>query len=126
MKEYLVEKNAFFSNHDTPCRISHGDLVGVHFHGLEYPCRRRVIAVPGDHVIVTRHSLLVSGALYPFYAERFDHHKKKLSVYPCGVYTQTIGYWVISENKSDLLDSRYWGPISRKHILYTIQKDQKN
>ena len=85
---------------------------------------KRVIAVPGDTVVLTRDSIIVNGLLYPYPTQRTDDHGRRLYAYPRGIYPGTPGYWVVSINSIDSLDSRYCGPISRSKILCPIENGQ--
>jgi len=86
------------------------------------PLIKRILAVPGDTVVLTRDSIIVNGILYPYATKRIDSNGRRLWAYPRGVYSGTSGYWVIGTGSVDSWDSRYWGPITRSQILYPLKK----
>lgn len=94
-------------------------MPGTKCHG-SVPLLKQVIAVPGDHVQLTMDFVAVNGKYYPYVTENKDHLGRELNHYPRGDYAQTQGYWLMGNVSPHSWDSRYWGPLPAKQILYKI------
>lgn len=81
------------------------------------PLIKKVIALPGDDVVLRDQTITVNNQTYSYPTYYRDSLNRPLKVYPRGHYLKTPGYWVIGSENSHSWDSRYWGPLSRKQIL---------
>ena len=84
------------------------------------PLIKTVIAVPGDNVILKNNEIIVNNNIYLYITKYFDSHSRKLDVFPRGVYKNINTYWLIGTNNPNSWDSRYWGGIDRKNIVFTV------
>ena len=85
------------------------------------PVIKKVIAIPGDNVVLSQDDIEVNGKKYFYKTLAKDSHERVLFTYPRGVYTNTSDYWVIGTGSKQSWDSRYFGPILSESILYKIQ-----
>lgn len=85
------------------------------------PLLKEVIAVPGDEVKLTEDVIQVNGRAYFFKTEQNDHLGRPLMAYPKGDYKNTQGYWFLGNNSPHSWDSRYWGPLAQKQIIYKVK-----
>lgn len=85
------------------------------------PLMKKVIAVPGDIVILSANSLSVNGKKTNYDALSKDSHGRILKAYPAGIYKHTSGYWVKGTDSPKSWDSRYFGPVPPKNILWKIK-----
>jgi len=85
------------------------------------PLIKEVIAIPGDHINLQEHYIEVNGSYLLYRTFYQDSKGKKLEIYPRGDYQNTTGYWFIGANANNSWDSRYWGPISKNHILFKLK-----
>lgn len=95
-------------------------LKGRTCHGSE-ALVKKIIAIPGDHVILSGNTIVVNGVKYNFKTLYSDSLGRSLEVYPRGNYPDTAGYWMIGTHAPNSWDSRYWGPVSKNLILHKIQ-----
>lgn len=85
------------------------------------PLIKKVIAIPGDNVIFASQFIVVNDQSLPYKTLRTDSKDRPLIAYPAGVYTNTKNYWVIGTDSKRSWDSRYFGPIPQKSILWKIK-----
>lgn len=85
------------------------------------PLIKKVIAIPGDNVILASQFIVVNDQSLPYKTLSTDSKDRPLRAYPAGVYTNTKNYWVIGTNSKRSWDSRYFGPIPQKSILWKIK-----
>ena len=83
------------------------------------PVIKKVIAVPGDGVVLGMESIEVNKKSYPFKTLMKDSKGRALGIYPRGKYSQ--GYWLIGDNSSKSWDSRYFGPVEESQILTKLK-----
>jgi conjugative transfer signal peptidase TraF len=81
------------------------------------PLIKKIIAIPGDDVVLTDQYIKVNSIKYFYKTLYVDNVGRKLDVYPRGNHPKTKGYWVIGTHTANSWDSRYWGPISQNEIL---------
>ena len=84
------------------------------------PVIKKIIAVPGDNVLLTYDYIRVNGRKLLFKTKLRDRSGNSLHVYPRGHYLQTDGYWLIGINSRNSWDSRYWGYVKKEQILYRL------
>jgi conjugative transfer signal peptidase TraF len=87
-----------------------------------YPLIKKVVAVPGDTVILTDDAVRVNNVSYPYKTYYADSLHRPLFVYPRGIYINTAGYWVIGVNDPRSWDSRYFGYISAAQIVSKVRR----
>lgn len=75
------------------------------------PLIKRIIAVPGDHVVLSDDYIIVNNVKYPYPTSYSDSLNRPLSVYPRGDYPNTTGYWLLGDHDIKSWDSRYWGLV---------------
>ncbi|MBO4697299.1 MAG: signal peptidase I [Lachnospiraceae bacterium] len=89
--------------------------------GKKTLCVGRVMAAPGDKVEITDDNrLVVNGNVIIETAKFYTALQKRGDRV---TYPVTLGedeYFVLADNRSQGMDSRYFGPVSRKEILGTI------
>lgn len=85
------------------------------------PLIKEIIAIPGDHVILSNGFVEVNGIKYFYQTSYKDSKGRVLSVYPRGDYPKTQGYWMIGTQAKNSWDSRYWGPVLNDKILYKLK-----
>lgn len=88
---------------------------------LSEPLIKKVIAVPGDRVVLTADFIAVNGRVLHYKTLDKDSHGRPLTAYPAGNYVNTNDYWVIGTGSDKSWDSRYFGPIQKKDILWKIR-----
>lgn len=84
------------------------------------PLIKQVIAVPGDTVQLADTFIAVNSIVYPYQTLYTDSHHRKLAIYPHRVY-HAQGYWLIGTHSLYSWDSRYFGEVSAKQILYKLR-----
>jgi conjugative transfer signal peptidase TraF len=86
------------------------------------PLLKRVIAVPGDTVLLAKKYIAVNGEiLLGTTALELDSQGRKMPAVPRGEYI--LGpdeYLAIADNIVNSLDGRYMGPTKRADILSTV------
>gem|GEM_PF-3309728 len=85
------------------------------------PLIKRVIALPGDSVILHRDYIMVNNTKYPYATASHDSRGILLNSYPRQKYPNTNGYWLIGTHHKNSWDSRYWGPVPRQQIVTTLK-----
>lgn len=85
------------------------------------PLIKKVIAVPGDNIILSSQFIIVNSKFLSYQTLSTDSQNRPLEAYPAGVYTNTKDYWVIGTDSKRSWDSRYFGPIPQKSILWKIK-----
>lgn len=85
------------------------------------PVIKKVIAVPGDNVILMKDYIFVNNVRYPFKTFYVDSKNRKLIVYPRGKYLRTNGYWLVGTDSEKSWDSRYFGPVKKEQILFKLK-----
>lgn len=93
---------------------------GQRCHGAT-PLIKEIIAIPGDNVVLTNQYIEVNGITYPYKTLYVDSMGRKLGTYPHGNYFNTQGYWLIGTHALNSWDSRYWGPVSKRQVLYQLK-----
>jgi conjugative transfer signal peptidase TraF len=91
---------------------------GTVCHGTS-PLIKQVIPIPGDEVRLTDSSIAVNAIIYPYQPRYTDSQHRKLAVYPRGTY-HAQGYWLVGTHSPHSWDSRYFGEVSTKQILYKL------
>jgi conjugative transfer signal peptidase TraF len=91
---------------------------GFSCHG-SMPLIKKIIAVPGDNVLLTDQFISVNGQIHPFKTRYMDSLGRTLSVFPRGRYLDTQGFWLVGENDKSW-DSRYWGPVERGRLMVIL------
>jgi conjugative transfer signal peptidase TraF len=86
------------------------------------PVIKKIIAVPGDDVILDDNYIIVNNTRLPFKTLHKDSSERVLNIYPRCRYLRTNGYWLIGTDSPKSWDSRYWGFIKKEHILYGLKK----
>ena len=89
--------------------------------GKTAPLIKTVIAIPGDTVILKNNEITVNGKVLLYATKYIDSHGRKLEVFPRGVYKNVKTYWLIGTNDPNSWDSRYWGGVEQKQILFLIK-----
>jgi len=89
--------------------------------GKTAPLIKTVIAIPGDTVILKNNEITVNGKVLPYATKYIDSHSRKLEVFPRGIYKNIKTYWLIGTNDPNSWDSRYWGGVEQKQILFLIK-----
>jgi signal peptidase I len=72
---------------------------------------KRLVGVPGDHVVIKNGKVTVNGELV-------DGSSTSGSV---NVKLKDNEYYVLGDNRSQSFDSRNWGPITRKDIIGLVR-----
>lgn len=85
------------------------------------PIIKQVVAVPGDDVELTYEYIIVNNIRLPFKTGKKDSAGRNLNIYPRSKYLNTNGYWLIGTNSLNSWDSRYWGPVLHKQVLYKLK-----
>lgn len=79
---------------------------------------KKIIAIPNDEIEINKNFILVNGHKTNLTILEMDRNNKPI---PKNNYTNKFklnGYWVIGDNNPNSFDSRYFGEISKKQILY--------
>jgi len=85
------------------------------------PLIKTIVAVPGDAVILKNNEIIVNSKVLPYPTKYVDSHGRKLDVFPRGIYKNIKTYWLVGTNDPDSWDSRYWGGVEQKQILFLIR-----
>ena len=77
---------------------------------------KRIIGLPGESIKYTSNHLFINGKKidlkkYDFDTENFDLTDLELSKIPKN------SYFVLGDNRSNSMDSRYFGPVSKEDII---------
>ncbi len=91
--------------------------------GKSPPLIKTVIAIPGDIVELKNNAIIVNGKTFHYATKYIDSHGHALEVFPRGIYLNTQKYWLIGTNDPNSWDSRYWGGVERKQILFKLERD---
>lgn len=86
--------------------------------GNGIPFLKPVVAVPGDFVQVDSSGVHVNFKLVPNSSPKPTDSKGTPVPGIVGFHGISDGYWLVSSFSSISYDSRYWGPVQRKDILY--------
>ena len=84
------------------------------------PLIKKVIAVPGDDVVLGEDSIIVNGVKYSYKTYSYDTQGRALQALKRGKYRSTSGYWLIGTHDEHSWDSRYWGPVARTQIISVL------
>lgn len=95
-------------------------LVGSRCSGTA-PLLKSIIAVPGDNVTLTNNEIIVNNKVYGYPTHLYDSKHRPLQSWPRGNYKNSQGFWMIGTNSVKSWDSRYFGPIDRKQIIFLIR-----
>jgi len=85
---------------------------------------KKVIAVPGDTVVLQDDFIRVNNTVYPYKTHYRDSIGRKLLAFPRGIYKNITGYWVIGVSDPRSWDSRYWGEVKQTQIIAKLQQVQ--
>lgn len=85
------------------------------------PLIKKIIAMPGDNVTLSSQSIIVNSQTISYQTLPVDSHERPLKAYPSGNYANTKNYWVMGTDSQQSWDSRYFGPINPKSILWKIK-----
>ncbi|MDX2164738.1 MAG: conjugative transfer signal peptidase TraF [Gammaproteobacteria bacterium] len=88
--------------------------------GKTAPLIKTVVALPGDTVILKSNEVVVNGKVLIYATKYIDSHGRRLDVFPRGVYKNIKTYWLIGTSDPNSWDSRYWGGVNRKNIVFTV------
>jgi conjugative transfer signal peptidase TraF len=117
------------------CLIDPYKSIGLKNHYIEkgtkcdgvVPVIKRILAIPGDNVLLTSNNIIVNNIAFPFKTLSTDSSGRILNIYPRGKYFHLTGYWLIGTGSEKSWDSRYWGPVYANQILYKLTSiSQKN
>src|SRR5262249_17578474 len=84
---------------------------------------KRVIGLPGDHVVVKNGSITIYNSQHPggFDPDKTLPYGKNGTIpYTSGTFDKTLGphqLFVCGDNRPDSLDSRTFGPINAKQVV---------
>ena len=84
------------------------------------PLIKEVVGVPGDELDLQDDLIMVNGKNYFYKTKYIDKTGSPLKVYPRGSYHNINGYWLLGTNAKNSWDSRYFGFVAPKDILYKI------
>lgn len=107
----LTAKKAYMAKY-----INHGSCPG----GYE-PLLKKIIAVPGDYLLFDNNLIKTPSGEYQ--APTFKKDKSNHSINFKQQYGSLIlsGFWVYGDNNIRSFDSRYFGQIKQKQILYVAK-----
>jgi conjugative transfer signal peptidase TraF len=77
---------------------------------------KKVIAIPGDTVLLKKDSVGVNNQIYKYKTKQIDSSGRALLNYPRGKYKNIDGYFIIGTNDENSWDSRYSGFIKMENI----------
>ncbi|MDX2165048.1 MAG: conjugative transfer signal peptidase TraF [Gammaproteobacteria bacterium] len=89
--------------------------------GETAPLIKTIIAMPGDIVILKDDEIIVNDKILPYGTKNFDSEGRKLAKFSRGIYKNINKYWLIGVSSPDSWDSRYWGMVDKKYLLYKVQ-----
>ncbi len=84
---------------------------------------KRLIALPGDNVIVCGSQIIVNG-IFTYQAPRFtrDKHNREMNLVKDGIYLcGKNDYWVLGMDDLSW-DSRYFGPVEIENISNSVRQ----
>lgn len=82
------------------------------------PVLKRVIAIPGDVVSVTKKGMLVNSVYINAPLQEYDHQGLKIEYGIQAGVQVSHGYWLYgSGSPKDSWDSRYWGSIQFRQVI---------
>jgi len=99
--------NLFFFNQIT---LNRGDVVILD--NKDKNLVKRIIAIPGDHLVITAGVVIVNGELVRDLSLLFSHTAGKVDI-----NLKPKEYFVLGDNRPASYDSRRMGPIKRDQIL---------
>lgn len=115
-KEYLIIDELSYRLH-APQR---GDVVVLKSPALNEFLIKRIIALPGERVVINDGNITVTNASHPNGAAVNERTYLNASVVTFGNMDVTLAsdqYYVLGDNRPASLDSRSFGPIQRKDIV---------
>ena len=85
--------------------------------GVE-PVVKKLIAIPGDHLVVTHQGITVNGHFYWTPVHEHDLHNAPLERWAHdGTIVSSLGYWLYGSGAPNLSwDSRYFADVSKANI----------
>jgi conjugative transfer signal peptidase TraF len=103
--------------------------MGLNNHYIEYGTAcdgsegliKKVIAIPGDTVLLKEDSVIVNKQIYKYKTKKIDSSGRKLLNYARGKYKNIEGYFVIGEGAENSWDSRYFGFIKTDRIVMKLK-----
>ena len=93
-----------------------GDVAIVIMDGRK--CIKRVVALPGETINIKDGILYVNGEAV---SESFEP-MEEAGMFDEPYTLQEDEYAFLGDNRNNSLDSRYYGPVKRDHILYRVTK----
>ena len=101
--------------------VSRGYLLSQSRCGLSEVLVKKIIAIPGDTVVLKNDVLTVNGYTYPYSTLSRDTKNRLLISVPRGAYANTKGYWVVGTHDKKSWDSRYWGAVSASQLIFKLR-----
>jgi conjugative transfer signal peptidase TraF len=89
--------------------------------GQTQPLIKKIIAIPGDRVVLTDEIIRVNGKSFFYRRLPQDHQGLPLEAFPTGIYAPTHAYWLLGVYNTHSWDSRYWGPLPGNYIIENLQ-----
>lgn len=84
------------------------------------PLIKQVLAMPGDHLVLSNTTIAVNGQTYPYATLPLDSQGRPLASIPRGDYPHLNGYFLVGTNAPNSWDSRYFGPVNKNQIRYRL------
>tara|TARA_Y100000588_G_C14267124_1_gene930457 strand:- start:121 stop:660 length:540 start_codon:yes stop_codon:yes gene_type:complete len=91
---------------------------GYDCHGRYESLLKKIIAIPNDEIEVNKNFILINGQKIRLKTQAVDRNNQPIPQIKYANKFKLKGYWVIGDNHPNSFDSRYFGQISKKQILY--------
>lgn len=86
------------------------------------PIVKKLIAVPGDKISLTKKSIIVNGVEYRAPYIEYDMHGNHMIAYPIKEITSTNKYWLYGANDPKYSwDSRFYGGVEIQNIKGVVR-----
>lgn len=87
-------------------------------HGRYESLLKKIVAIPNDEIEINKNFMLINGQKIKLKVQEVDRNNQPIPKIKYANKFKLKGYWVIGDNNPKSFDSRYFGEITNKQIVY--------